>query len=483
MRGSNSKAEFLALVTFLIGATLVLTNGFSSRIFAQNDDQAIFDHIDPIGEVLSEILQNYVYEPNLDDTVEGAIKGMMNSLDPNSSFIPPEGFRDMREDTAGEFEGIGISIQLIDGNVIVAQPMPDQPAAKAGLRSGDFITEVDGVPMLDIYSDTMTRREALGKISSRIKGPRGTVVGLTISRAVKVDDASEEDEARETLDFDIERGKIPLKSILEARLLDGGIAYIRVSDFKKNTASDLRKRLRRFEDEGMKSLVLDLRWNPGGLLNASREVCELFLPKSTLVVSTRGKERSPGKYTEEMELFTEKRPVIPETMPVVLLVNEFSASSSEIVTGALQFHQRALIVGAKTFGKGSVQTIIPLARPKGSAIRITTALYYTPANVTINHVGILPDVEVAMVRDDQDSLLQQMMTSYQADISLRDKQDHGRVTGNMAEDAVQDVVLERAVEIIREDAVFSNLIQKYHRDVRETQVAASDSHVASPDGE
>lgn len=484
MRGSNSKAEFLALVTFLIGAALVLTNGFSSRIFAQDEQRAVFDQIEPIGEVLSEILQNYVYAPDLDEAVEGALIGIMNSLDPNSSYIPPEGFREMREDTEGEFEGIGIKIQLIGGNVLVAQPMPGAPAAKAGLRAGDYITEVDGVPMLDIYSRDMTRMEALGKISSRIKGPRGTRVQLTISRAIENLDADEESEERETLDFEVVRGKIPLQSIVEARVLDGGIGYIRVSDFKKNTAADIRKRLRKFEDEGMKSLILDLRWNPGGLLNASREVCELFLPKNTLVVSTRGREQSPGNYLEEMELYTEKRPVVPETMPIILLVNEFSASSSEIVTGALQYHQRALIVGAKTFGKGSVQTIIPLGRPRGSALRLTTALYYTPANVTINHVGILPDVESPMVREDQIRLQGQMFESIPVDGTSGDRQDHGRITGNTAEDAVQDTVLERAVEIIQEDAVFANLIEKYHRDVRETQVAASeDGRGVSPEGE
>ena len=481
MRKNSSKAEFVALVTFLVGAMLVLTNGFSSRIFAQGDERDVFENLEPIGEVISEVLQNYVYTPDLDKAVEGALIGIMNSLDRNSSFIPAEGYQSMREDTEGEFDGIGVMIQFNEeGHVVVFRPVPDGPAAKAGLHAGDYIAGVDGVPIVDIISETTTRSQALGAVSSRIKGPRGTNVSITVSRALDRDDDASE---REELEFDVKRGKIPIQSVLEARVLDGGIGYLRISDFKKNTADDVRKHLKDFEDEGMNSLILDLRWNPGGLLNASRELCELFLAKNTLVVSTRGREKASGRFREEMDLVTNKHPVVPETMPLIVLVNLSSASSSEIVTGALQYHQRALIVGEKTFGKGSVQTIIPLNRPPGSALRLTTALYYTPAGVTIDGVGILPDVEAPMERDQQIALQTQMMESYRNDVFMRDRQDHGRVTGNMAEDAVQDTTLERAVEIIREDAVFDNLLKKYHRDVRETQVAAADKKDASPEGE
>ena len=481
MRNSSSKAEFIALVTFLIGATLVLTNGFSSRIFAQGDERDVFENLEPIGEVISEVLQNYVYTPDLDAAVEGALIGIMNSLDRNSSFIPAEGYQAMREDTEGEFDGIGVTIHFDDdGHVVVIQPVPGAPAAKAGLLAGDFIEGVDGVVLADMISSSATASQALGEVSSRIKGPRGTKVHITISRAI---DADDDDSEREELEFDVTRGKIPLQSVLEARVLDGGIGYIRISDFKKNTAGDLRKRLKGFEDEGMNALILDLRWNPGGLLNASREMCELFLEKNTLVVSTRGRAKASGRFREEMELMTEKHPVVPETMPLIVLVNATSASSSEIVTGALQFHQRALIVGEKTFGKGSVQTIIPLNRPVGSALRLTTALYYTPAGVTIDSVGILPDVEVVMDEDEQRALGLQMYASHRNDISMRDRQDHGRVTGNMSEDAVQDTVLARAVEILREDSVFDNLLKKYHRDVRETQVAAVGAKNGSLEGE
>lgn len=478
MRRKSSKAEFIALVTFLFGATLVLTNGFTTRIFAQDDKRAVFDQIEPIGEVLGEVLQNYVYDPDLDKAVEGALIGIMNSLDRNSSYIPPKGFTSMREETEGEFEGIGVHIQFDeDRHVVVHQPVPGAPAAKAGLRAGDYIVGVDGVRVTAIVGTAMSPGEALSEVSSRIKGPRGTGVHITVSRA------TDEGEEREEFEYDVKRGRIPLRSVLEARVLDGGIGYIRIQDFKKNTASDMRKEIKRFDREGLRSLIIDLRWNPGGLLSASREMCELLLPKNTLVVSTRGREKSPGKFLEEMELYTEKHPVIPDTMPLILLVNEFSASSSEIVTGALQYHQRALIVGEKTFGKGSVQTIIPLSRPAGSALRLTTALYYTPANVTIDTVGILPDVHVEMDRDQQGALQRQMFLSFQDDADLRNQQDHGRVTGNMDPEAAQDLVLERAVQLLGEDDVFENLIRTYHRDVRETQVAAAHKQGDSPEGE
>lgn len=470
MRKKSTKAEFLALAVFLVGATLVLTNGFSARIFAQDEERAVFEQIEPIGEVLAEVMQNYVREPDMDKAVEGALIGIMNSLDRNSSYIPPRGLQAMREDTEGEFEGIGVHIRMDDeANVIVFQPVPEAPAAKAGLRAGDYIVGIDGVQVREIIADSASVNEALQEVSERIKGPRGTTVQIAVSRAV------EGQEDREEFEYEVKRGKIPLQSIVEARMFRGGIGYIRVSDFKKNTAEDLRERLEEMEGKGLRSVILDLRWNPGGLLNASREVCELFLPKGSLVVSTRGRETAEDQYLDEMELYTERAPVVPETMPMIVLVNQGSASSSEIVTGALQYHKRAIILGETTFGKGSVQTIIPLNRPRGSALRLTTALYYTPAGVTIDGSGILPDVAVSMEPQAQRDLQVQMFESFQDDPSLRNRQDHGRVTGNEEDEAVQDVVLERAVRILREEAVWDTILRKYHRDVRETQVAAVDA--------
>ncbi len=478
MRKRSTKAEFTALLVFLIGAVLVLTNGFSGRIFAQDEPREVFEQIEPIGDVIAEVLQNYVREPDLDKAVEGALIGIMNSLDRNSSYIPAKGFQELQDDTMGEFDGIGVHItwDKDTGNVVISYPVPDGPASRAGIRTGDWIVAIEGVTLPEILAESPNENAALQEVSSRIKGPRGTRVGLTVSRAMEGSDE------REDVEFVVERGKIPVQSVLESRLLEGGVGYIRISDFKKNTSEEIRKEIDKLSSEGtMRSMVLDLRWNPGGLLNASREVCELFLPKNSMVVYTRGREVPPGsgKYLEKMELHTEKHPVIPETMPLILLVNGGSASSSEIVTGALQYYQRAIVVGEKTFGKGSVQTIIPLTRPEGSALRLTTALYYTPANVTIDSVGIKPDVEVPMTIEDQRKLFVQLFESGQQDPSRRNQQEHGRSTGNDDEALVQDTVLDKALEILRADTVWSEMIRKHHRDVRETQVAAIEGAAGS----
>ena len=473
MSYKNSKAEFLSLAGFLICAILVLTNGFSSRIWAQNEEIEVYEKIEPIGEVLAEILDNYVYEPDLDKAVEGALIGIMSSLDRNSSFISLEDYQTMREDTQGEFDGIGIRIRYDDsGNIIVFQPVPGAPAAKAGIKSGDYIVAVDDVDIQEDIADATSSNEALTIVSERIKGPRGTTVKITVSRETGTDGESE------IMDIDVKRGKIPLNSLLETRLLDNGVVYVRISDFKNNTASDLKKVFKKFEKEGYSSVVLDLRWNPGGLLSASREVCELFLPKNSLVTFTRGRKQEDGQYLDDMKLFTQKNPVVPEGTPVLVLVSRGSASSSEIVTGALQYHQRAIVLGEKTFGKGSVQTVIPLNRPEGSALRLTTALYYTPADVTIDQVGILPDVPVEMDMDAQRALNAQMNLSMNAGEEFINKQNHGPATGNTEgegdEELVNDVVLDKAIEIIRESPTFESMIEKYHRDVSETQKMASD---------
>jgi carboxyl-terminal processing protease len=473
MKYSHSKTEFLALVAFLLSVGMVLTNGFSNRIFAQSEDEVVYNQIEPIGEVLAEILDNYVYEPDMERAVEGALMGIMSSLDRNSSFIPAQSFTSMREDTEGSFDGIGVHIRYDDdNNILVYQPIPGAPAAEAGMMAGDFIVGVDGVETSDDMEAAANTQEALDVIISRIKGPRGSTVDVTVARETKPG------EERERFTYTVRRGKIPLNSILEARVLQNGIGYVRISDFKKNTADDVKDKIKEFEDQQLSAMIIDLRWNPGGLLNASQELCELFLEKGSLVTFTRGREQDDGQYLDDMKLYTRKHPVIPETMPVIVLVSSGSASSSEIVTGALQFYKRAIIIGEKTFGKGSVQTVIPLSNPKGSALRLTTALYYTPADVTIDQMGILPDIEVEMTIEEQNALRVQMIRSMNAGPEFINDQNHGPVTGNTTreddEELVNDIVLERAIEVLRESPNFKGLIDKYHRAVTETQRMASD---------
>lgn len=457
----NVRSQFVGLSLFLVALVMVLTNGFWPRIHA-DAQQDLVRQIEPIGVVLHEIMDNYVEEPDTDKVVEGALTGMMNALDDHSSFVPPRVYQELREDTEGRFDGIGIQIKLDEQkNIFVFAPMPASPALKAGVMAGDIIVEIDGIP---------TEGMSIDDAKDHIRGESGTVVKLKVFRPSK-----EQGKAGAYHDLTVTRGKVPVPSLLESRVLDGGIAYIRISDFKQTTARDLAEKLKEFEAKGMRSLILDLRWNPGGLLSASEEVASLFLNKNTLVTYTKGRKHDDGTVQDEMTLYTQREPVLPQHFPMIVLVNEITASSSEIVTGALQYHQRALIIGAKTFGKGSVQTIIPLRAPKNSALRLTTALYYTPADVTINKHGILPDVEVAFPEDQWPGLWRQLIASWENDSSKQDLQNHGSVTGDPISDTtVEDVQLQRAVEILREDPVWANLIKKYHKDTKITQVAAAD---------
>lgn len=461
MRKKNSQYEFWALAAFLAVAALLLSNGFVGRIAAQGEDVDVYREIEPVGIVLDTILDEYVREPELGTVVEGALVGMMNSLDRHSGYISAEELQQMREDTQGEFEGIGVSIKKNEeGNIMVYAPIPDSPAAEAGLQPFDIIVGID-----DISTEGMSLSDA----ADRIRGPRGTTVKLTILRK------KEKNGEPELLDFDVKRAKVPLESIKEARMLEGGIGYVRISDFKDTTAEDLGEQLEEFLDAGMTALVLDLRWNPGGLLSAAPQTCELFLPKDSLVTYTRGRVQEDGSpHEQDMKLYTERRPQLPPDLPVAVLVNSHSASSAEIVTGALQYYKRAIVVGEKTFGKGSVQTIIPLSKPEEAALRLTTALYYTPADVTIDRQGIRPDVEVVMELEQEQALALQMYESYKDDPSMMNKQNHGAVTGNeVTEDTVEDTQLAKAVEILRENPVWERILEKYHKAVSETQVAAS----------
>jgi len=459
----NSRAQFVSMLCFLVAATLLLTNGFAGRIAAKGkEERSLWQQIEPIGDVLNEIRENYVREPHVDDVVEGAVRGMMNSLDQHSSYIPAKVFSKLVEETEGKFYGIGVKIHLDDDqNIEVFHPIEGSPAFRAGVLGGDIIVKIDG---------ERAKGLSLAEAADKIKGPRGTTVHLTIYRRFEERDP-------EVLELDIKRDEIPLESVSEARVLDGGVGYIRVSEFMDPTAEELVRWIETLKEQGMTSLVLDLRWNPGGLLNASVEVCELFLPKGSLVTFTKVRDRSGGEgLVENDRYYTGKAPVLPENFPMIVLINEMTASSSEIVTGALQFHKRAIIVGVKTYGKGSVQTITRLRYPEGSAIRLTTALYYTPAHVTIDTTGIKPDVEVPMAKEEWIELLRQMWKSWEVGEHMRHAQNHGTVTGDEATDeTVEDVQLQKAVEVLGESPVWADLVAKYHLDTSETQVASEEN--------
>ncbi len=473
MLRKNSKREFFVVLGFCVLVVLAITNGFLMRIYAQEQQVEIYREIEPIGDVIDIILREYVRDVEMKDVVEGALRGMLSSLDRNSAFVSAEDLEALREETKGEFEGIGVSIkQDEDGNIMVFMPIPGSPAAKADIRPFDLIIAIDGKS-----TEGMDTSDA----ADLIRGRRGTFVSLTLLR--KPDPEVTEDAETEPFDVKVERARIPLESIKEAQLLIHNVGYIRLSSFSDTSAADLERYINDLTNQEMKALVLDMRWNSGGLLSASKQVCELFLPNESLVTYTRGRTREDGTPNkDDMRLHTEKNPILPPDLPMVVLVNNDTASAAEIVTGALQFYQRAIVMGEKTFGKGSVQTIIPLQRPANSGLRLTTALYYTPADVTIDHQGILPDVEVEMDQEQELALAKQMYASFERIIENQYRQNHGSMTLNyeVTEETIEDSPLARAVEILTEEGSWTEIIQKYHRDIHETQVAADSNTAINP---
>jgi len=356
----KAKRFFLVFIV----CTFVLLN--YGRLGVSFSDELTYENLKIFAEVLKEIQSNYVERVDTQKLIYSAIEGMVKSLDAHSAFLKKEDYKELMEETKGEFSGVGIEITVKDNVVTVVSPIEDTPAFKAGIKPGDKIIKVD---------DSSTRDMTLMEVVRKIRGPKGTQVKLTIQR---------EGETM-PLVFELTREKIPIQNV-KAYYLGSGIAYLRVSNFQNNTAERLFSAYQELaKSHRIEGVVLDLRHNPGGLLTEAVKVADLFL-EDGLIVSTKGRDGTPG-----MEVKAKAGdPSI--TCPMVVMVNEGSASASEIVAGALQDNKRAVIIGSKTFGKGSVQTVLPLS--DGSGLRLTTALYYTPSGRSIQVTGIEPDVEV-----------------------------------------------------------------------------------------
>jgi carboxyl-terminal processing protease len=332
------------------------------------DIDSTYEKLKVLADVLAIVEKNYVEPVNVGKVIQGAINGMLETLDPHSNFMPQEMFKEMQTETRGSFEGLGFEITIRDKVLTVVAPIEDTPAFRAGIQSGDQILRIEG---------KSTRDMNLLDAVKRLRGPRGTQVTITIMRPGFT----------EPQDFTVTRDVIPIRSV-RSRLLEEGYGYIKINQFIEKTHPDLKKALEQLEGkEGkLKGLVLDLRNDPGGLLEQAVKVTDEFLD-SGLIVYTEGRVEG-----QKMKFYAQKKER-ERDYPMIVLVNAGSASASEIVAGALQDHGRAVILGTPTFGKGSVQTIIPLE--DGSALRLTTARYFTPKGRSIQAQGITPDILVA----------------------------------------------------------------------------------------
>lgn len=360
------------VLRFCTIATLLVTLG-AAAVFAAADENK-FDSLKRFSQVLDLVERHYVSEPKRKELLNGAIKGMLQGLDPHSNYMNPEEYKDMQETTTGEFSGIGIEISLENGQVTVVSPIEDTPAFRAGLQSGDIILAINGQP---------TQELSLQEVVSRIRGTKGTDVELSILHS----------DAKTPLTVNIVRDAIPLISV-KSKELEEGYYWMRITRFSERTTQELQEALKDAAKTGLKGIVLDLRNNPGGLVEQAVGVSDTFLPTGT-IVSIRGRQDSSKRE------YTAKAQGTDVTVPMVVLVNAGSASASEIVAGALRDHKRALIIGERTFGKGSVQNIIPLS--DGSGLKLTVALYYTPNGSSIQAEGIAPDIEIPFepVRSDE----------------------------------------------------------------------------------
>jgi len=364
---SKRTLYLLSLSTVL--AIVLTLNVVHQSLAKENSDEDPLSYLKNFTDVIALVQRNYVSEIKLSNLVDGAVKGMLMALDPHSSYLPPEGYNELKVETKGEFGGLGIEISMRDGLLTVVSPIEDSPAQRVGIQPGDQIIKI---------GDEFTRELALAEAVKKMRGPKGTPITLFIHR----------EGVRELIPVTVVRDIIKVKSI-RSRMLDQEFGYVRLTQFQEDTADEfhasLKDMARKAKDRQLKGIILDLRNNPGGLLNQAIRVSDEFL-KDGLVVYTDGRLES-----QKQKYYAHDDGDEP-TFLVVALVNGGSASASEIVSGALQDAGRALIVGTQSFGKGSVQTILPME--SGAAVRLTTALYYTRNGRSIQAQGITPDIIV-----------------------------------------------------------------------------------------
>ncbi|MGH7774997.1 MAG: S41 family peptidase [Candidatus Binatia bacterium] len=438
MRLLRSHKYSAMLMLLCLGLGLFLSGQAVTTVSAIPREE--YESLETFTNILAIVRKNYVDDVPTKELLTGAINGMLNSMDPHSAYLTPDLYKELQMDTQGKFGGLGIEITIRNGVLTVVSPIEDTPAYRAGIKSGDQIIKIE-----DEFTKDMTLMQAVKKM----RGPRGSKINISIKREGVTD----------LLNVSLVRDTIRVQSV-RSRILEEGYAYVRLAQFQDRTDRDLQRALEKLGSEkgGVKGLVLDLRNNPGGLLTQAVRVADLFLD-SGMIVYTEGRlENQKQKYFARAEgSWTE--------FPMVVLVNGGSASASEIVAGALQDHKRAVILGTKTFGKGSVQTILPL--DDHSALRLTTARYFTPKGRSIQAAGIVPDIimenppvqEPKAEEKKRPNIREENLPGHLQ--NQQNQKDKEKPAQQQSEDSIEtDPQLRRALELLKGWDVFKQMVQK-----------------------
>lgn len=406
----------------IIGARLYL----SSAEAAEKD--SAYPNLELFSTVMEKIRKDYVDGKDLSyqELVYGALKGMVNTLDPHSEFMDPEKYKELQNDTQGQFGGLGIVVSLKDDFLTVVAPMEDTPGFKAGILTGDRIIKIDG---------KNTEKLGLPDAVKSLRGDPGTEVSITIQRP-STGMIKDLKLTRAVINVDMAKD---INGKKQFPIGENKIGYVRLTSFGEKTADELETALRKLKGQGMQGLILDLRGNPGGLLDQAVEVCEKFLPKGQLIVSTEGRNPQQNAVKKSFGHGDELH-----NMPMVVLVNFGSASAAEIVAGCLQDLKRAIVLGEKTFGKGSVQSILPLQN--GAALRLTTAKYYTPSHKVIHEHGIQPDIEVTMSDEEERALFLKRTAGGVESLEAKDRE---------AVEKLRDPQFDRAMDVLKGVMLFT----------------------------
>ena len=418
----------------------------SSKSKVNSADTDLYSKVELFSYALTTIQSEYVDEKTPKDIIYGSLKGLLSSLDPHSQFLDPDEYKELKTETEGKFGGLGVEITIKDGLLTIITPVEDTPAWKAGIKAGDRIVKIE---------KSVTRDMSLDDSVKLLRGEPGTTIHITILRE------------SETLikEFTIKRELIRVQDVKDPHLIDNHIGYIRLTEFRENSYKEFHQAVKKLKEQGADSLIVDLRNNPGGLLNVAIKISEDFLPAGKVIVSTKGRHLTSDTVAKSTNAKGEFL-----SWPMVVLLNEGSASASEIFAGALKDNQRAVVVGAKSFGKGSVQSVIPL--PDGSGLRLTTAKYFTPSGVCIHGIGITPDVAVKQtvrkdkeVKDAEKTADKKDIEQIFEDVEKTDKKESAELTEQNKKELERkkkdddDNQLQAAVNIIKGIKVFSGFNQ------------------------